>query len=164
MTEQQQTAAVEPVTTPDNDAVDDGDVFDASYVRGLRAEAARHRTAAREAAAERDAARAEAAERAEELLTIRLENAIRDADRRPGGGWPLLADRADLLTFRTREQLLGEDGQPDPERIAAAIKDLTHAKPHLAYRVPGIEQGPRFDQSLSDPSMADVIGNVRRER
>jgi len=159
MTEQEQTAAAE-ANAPAED-IADGDTFDASYVKQLRAEAARHRKEAREAAGERDAARAEAAERTEELLVIKLDAAIRAASAGPHG----LADAGDVLIYKDRADLLGEDGQPDPGKIKAAVTQLREARPHLRTRWGSADQGPRFDDTPpGPPSLGEVLGNVRAGR
>lgn len=120
----------------------------------LRREAARYRTAARDAATERDG------------LAERLVTAQRREVERLAGGVRGLADAADLWKDGTElVDLLDEAGDVDPARVTEAVKVTVTAHPHWSARsrVSDIGQGPRYAEPVG-PSMADVIGNVRRER
>lgn len=56
------------------------------------------------------------------------------------------------------DALLGDDGLPDPERVAAAVEALLNRKPHLASRTPAgdIAQGAQ-----PDPVDVDLAGMLR---
>ena len=112
--------ATDPTTPPATEP--EGDTFPRTYVEGLRAESATHRTAARDATS-----------RAETLAQT-LATALASATGR-------LADPTDLPF----SEALLTDGVPDPALIAAAIDDLLAAKPHLGDRRPvgSVGQGAR---------------------
>lgn len=88
---------------------------------GTRAnrEAARYRTQLREVEAERDA------------LTKRLTAMERAAVEHLAGG--LLVDSADVWRDGlTLDELRGEDGSLDPEKVTGAVQALAERKPHWA--------------------------------
>lgn len=66
----------------------------------------------------------------------------------------ILADPTDLVPT---DALLGEDGMPDPERIAEAARELIARKPHLADRRPrgDADQGART--SAADVDLAGML-------
>lgn len=115
-------APPEPSEAPQEapEGSEDPKVFDESYVKGLRDEAAKHRR--------------EKKALADRLLDSTITSTASD-----------LADPADLLVYVDRAELVGEDGLPDPERIIAAQADLLGRKPHLRSREPrgDIDQGGR---------------------
>lgn len=123
-----QTTSPEPVEpggaqgTPP--AADEPKTFDLPYVQKLREEAAGHRVKA---------------QRADEAVS-RLTAAT--VEKVTAG---ILADPSDLPVT---DDLMGEDGWPDPEKIEAAARDLVARKPHLADRRPAgdVGQGPRGDE------------------
>jgi len=120
------TEPVQEALTPDAEKPEaESATFDASYVRGLRSEAAAHRRKATEAGARLTAMEVELGE----LREARLHRAVSDANATRRAR---LADVSDLWTFTDTADLVGEDGAPDPERIEAAIAELVLRKPHLA--------------------------------
>lgn len=99
----------EPASTPDAaEATSEGqeDTFSRSYVEELRAESARHRIGAK---------------RADELAR-RLVSSYVEATGR-------LHDPRDLAFS---DDLMGEDGFPDPEKVTSAVEALIKDRPHLA--------------------------------
>jgi hypothetical protein len=98
-------------------------VFDEAYVAKLRDENSKHRRD-KKALVDR-------------LLDSTVASAATD-----------LADPADLLVYVNRADLLGEDGLPDPDLIAAAQEALLARKPHLRSRQArgDIDQGGRGQQ------------------
>lgn len=103
---QQADEVVEPVVDPEEEPLPEGDTFDRKYVEDLRAESAKHRTAAKEA----QAALQPVQERLFALLVA---------------GTGRLADPTDLPF----DAALLEDGALEP-----AIDALLAKKPHLASR------------------------------
>lgn len=95
-------------------------VFDEEYVGKLRDENAKHR-------------------REKKDLTNRLLDHIVNSVATD------MADPADLLIYVKRDELVGEDGVPDPELVKAAQEDLLARKPHLRTRDArgDIDQGGR---------------------
>jgi hypothetical protein len=100
------------------------DTFPREYVQRLRDEAAGHRI------------KAQRADEAVARLTLATITTM-TAD--------VLADPTDL---QVTDDLLDEDGWPDPEKIKAAAQELVARKPHLATRRPqgDIGQGARGDE------------------
>ena len=105
--------------------------FPASYVRELRTESAGYRTRAQHA----------------DALAHRLVTEIARSTGR-------MADPSDLPYDGS---LLGEDGFPDPERVATAVDDLIARKPHLADRRPrgSVDQGVR--NGAEDVDLAGIL-------
>lgn len=121
-------------TTPEPE---DGQTFDAAYVRKLRAEAAEHRKARREAEEART-------KLAEELDSIHRAADERDlADRLAD----VLADPRDLLVYVERDELTDDDGRIDLDAAEAKARELIEDKTHLAARpkvpLPSADQGAR---------------------
>lgn len=113
----------------------DGDTFPRSYVEQLRAENARYRQRA-----------ARADEATERLLSTAVAAA---AD--------VLADPADLLTFGDRDDLLDDEGWPDPHKIADAAARLAETRPHLATRRPGGNIGQGATAPGDDTNLAAML-------
>lgn len=113
---------------------DGTETFSRAYVEKLRNENAEHRTKAK---------------RADELATRLLVATVREATR------GILADPTDLAL---NEDLHGEDGFPDAEKITEAARTLVERKPHLGDRRPvgAVEQGPR-----EQPKDVDLAGLLR---
>jgi len=99
--------------------------FDASYVRGLRSEAAARRREVKEGQERVTALEAELVDLRESAFKRALVDVNVGQRRR-------LADPEDLLTFSDRAALVDDEGKPDPARIAAAIESLITKKPYLA--------------------------------
>lgn len=89
------------------------EMFPRSYVEQLRHESAEHRTRA---------------QRADELSARLMAATVATATA------GILTDPTDLAT--SSDELLDEDGYPDPQRIATAARELVARKPHLADRRP----------------------------
>ena len=157
MTDERTTDSLEAPITPDADVPEEEPAtFDASYVRGLRSEAAAHRRKATEAGARLTAMEVELGE----LREARLHRAVSDANATRRAR---LADVSDLWTFTDTADLVGEDGAPDPERIEAAIAELVLRKPHLAISpgapTRGVMPGGR---PVAQPSLGSMLGAVAR--
>lgn len=105
------------------------ETFPREVVERLRRENAKHRTDLR--AAE---------ERVERLAAVALVNAVT-------AHGTALQDPSDLAHFVKGNDLLDDDGAPDPDRIKAAAERLATEKPHLAARkvADDVGQGPRGD-------------------
>jgi len=111
---------VEPAPAPGADAPpDEPETFDREYVQKLRDEAAGHRVKAKRA----------------EALSAALVTAQAAATGK-------LADATDLPYD---EEMLDDDGVPDPDKVLAAVEDLLGRKPHLGARRPrgDVGQGAR---------------------
>jgi hypothetical protein len=109
---------------PNNEPTEEPETFDRAYVERVRAEAADHRTKANEQ-------EALATKRGERVLALEVERAARE----------VLVDGDDLLRHVEAAELLGDDGEPDPAKIAAAATQLAEQKPHLAARRPPVDVG-----------------------
>jgi hypothetical protein len=138
--------AHDETTGPTGDVQSDSDepeTFDRDYVTGLRDEAASHRVRARDLEATVDRLR-------DRLLTDNLRHLAAE----------ILADPTDLLLHVERETLLDVEGEPDPDVILAAARQLVKDRPHLASRRPTgtIEQG-----ALDEPNGVD-LARILRER
>jgi hypothetical protein len=122
------TASTSTSGQPDEQASDQQ--FPAEYVRQLREENAERRTAAK--AAEERARHAE-----EALLDLAIAKHA-----------SILKDPEVLFLTVKREDLLGDSGLPDPEKIKAAALDLAQSKPYLDARIPDgdIDQGQKGEQ------------------
>lgn len=133
---------------------EDGQTFDAEYVRRLRGEAARHRTAAREQRERADAADAQ-------LEELRAGRDARDLADAIGGR---LTDPEDLLRYGGQlDGLRGQDGRVDPERVAQAVEDLLAARPYLRAGSRGYgvgEQGARQPAPPAPPSPGRLLRNA----
>lgn len=136
MTEQQATGAENPQPTPPEGSTpptgsgappEEPKTFDAEYVKSLRDEAAKHRN-------EKKASEEKAQALSQRLLDQMVKSSCTE-----------LADPGDLLAWVAKEDLLGEDGLPDEEKILAAQSDLLERKPHLRTRDArgDIDQGGR---------------------
>jgi hypothetical protein len=136
----------DPTTTdePDNGPPDEPETFDRNYVTGLRDEAAQHRVRARDLEAKVGQLR-------DRLLIDNIRHLAAD----------VLADPGDLLTFGERDDLLDEDGLPDPDAILNAARALAQDKPHIASRRPAgrIEQGAR-----EEPDGSVDLASILRQR
>ena len=106
------------------------ETFPAEYVRELREENASRRIEAKEAT-----------ERAATLSRVALEHAVERSATS-------LKTPADLLLYVEPADLVGEDGLPDPEKIADAVRNLLEQRPYLDARKPegDIDQGRRGEQ------------------
>ncbi len=113
----------------------EGQTFPRRVVEELRREAAAYRTRAQRAD-----------EAMQRLMTAMIEKTTTG----------VLADPSDLPAS---QDLHGEDGWPDPERIEAAARDLVSKKPHLAARsVAGdVGQGVRGDEAEEPFSLAAAL-------
>lgn len=123
--------APEAVTEPSSP---DPETFPAEYVRELREENAKSRTKAKRA----------------DDLAQRLVTAYASESRK-------LADPSDLPMS---DDLLGEDGTPDRDKVLAAVDELLMRKPHLAStRVAGdVGQGAR-GHAVETVSLAELLRN-----
>lgn len=123
-----------PEAQEDQEGAEGSETFSRAYVEKLRTENAEHRTKAK---------------RADELASRLLAATVQDATR------GILADPTDLALS---DDLYGEDGFPDPEKITEAARALVERKPHLGDRRPttGVEQGPR-----SEAPGVDLAGMLR---
>lgn len=123
--------------SPDQDKGREAQTFDKDYVEKLRKEAAEARTKAK---------------RADELAARLLEATIASATS------GILADASDLRANVSDEDLLDDDGLPDPEKIKTAASELAQRKPHLADRRPAgnVDQGAR-----PQPESVDLAGMIR---
>jgi len=134
-------------TTPAPD--DHPQTFDADYVRKLRDEAAGHRTARRELE-----------QRVEQLQAqvdgYRQQDFDRTITELADGR---LADPRDLLAHVDRDELTTDDGDPDPERVTAAIDQLLDDRPHLRASRPrgDADGGSRGTPATRSPSFGDVL-------
>jgi len=141
----------ETTETTEGDEVQPGDDgrYDAEYVQKLRGEAADRRTAAKAAEDALAAAQKTARVTSERLLAAE----VRDAAR------AILADPSDLLLNTEATELVGDDGQPDTDKIKAAAEALVAAKPHLAAkRVTGdVGQGARGATTPPAVTFGDLV-------
>ncbi len=57
----------------------------------------------------------------------------------------ILADPSDLMAHVAAADLVADDGEPDPEKMATAARASVERKPHLATRTPAgdVDQGVR---------------------
>ena len=151
------TEPVQEALTPDAEKPEaESATFDASYVRGLRSEAAAHRRKATEAGARLTAMEVELGE----LREARLHRAVSDANATRRAR---LADVSDLWTFTDTADLVGEDGAPDPERIEAAIEGLIATKPHLAIASGSPMRGVMPGRvPVAQPSLGSMLGRAAR--
>ncbi len=99
--------------------------FDASYVRGLRSEAAARRREVKEGQERVTALEAELVDLRESAIKRALVDVNVGQRRR-------LAYHEDLLTFSDRAALVDDTGRPDSAKIIEAIESLITAKPYLA--------------------------------
>lgn len=139
--------ATEPAGGPE-DRPQQPQRFDEDYVRDLRSEAAGYRRELREAQAERDQLR----ERVERQDRESVERLVSDRLRSPEDFW--LAVSVD--------DLRGEDGAIDREKLDAALEQVASDKPHwikAAYtdfdagvRGRAVTAAPSFGQALKDRS------------
>ncbi len=113
----------------------EGGTFPRRVVEELRREAAGYRTRAQRAD-----------EAMQRLMTATIEKTTTG----------ILADPSDLPAS---EDLHGEDGWPDPQKVEAAARDLVSRKPHLAVRsVAGdVGQGVRGDEAEEPFSLAAAL-------
>ncbi len=88
--------------------------FDETYVKGLRQEAKRNR---------------ERYEKAE-ARAVRMERRVLEAAVATVA--TKLADPSDLLSFVEPADLLDDDGDPDDDKIEAAVEELLKKKSHLS--------------------------------
>ncbi|MEZ5280639.1 MAG: hypothetical protein R2770_09195 [Acidimicrobiales bacterium] len=104
----------------------DPDLFDRSYVDELRREAAEARTAARDLQAQVETLTTELAESRHGQMI----RAIEETNQNHNG--PGLHDVSDLIG-RTDDLdvFRGDNGEPDPDKIRAAITELALSAPHL---------------------------------
>lgn len=137
---------------------EDGQTFDAAYVKKLRAEAAEHRKARREAEEARD-------KLAGELTDLhRAADEQKLADRLAD----VLADPGDLLVYVDRDELTGDDGRLDLDAAEGKARELIEAKTHLAARpkvpVPAADQGARggVQHEEPKPTAESVFGRLGR--
>jgi hypothetical protein len=112
--------------TEDQPEADQGEpeVFTREYVQGLRDQAAAGRVATR---------RADQAEQRLREYAVRLWAGV-------------LQDPSDL---QYSDELNGEDGWPDPDRIKEAATALLAKKPHLGRPTGSVGQGVHSDQAES---------------
>lgn len=130
----------EPPTVPDpaEPPADAGDeTFSKAYVDELRSEAAKHRVNAKRAD-----------ELAQRLVTAFVEGTGRLHDARD-------------LAFN--DDLLGDDGFPDREKVSAAVEALIKDRPHLAKIRPvgDVGQGIASDSSTTGlAAFGDLLRNA----
>jgi hypothetical protein len=114
------------------DELPEGDTFTREYVEKLRAEAAKHRTAAKEAATARDELAGQVTGLQEQVFRFRVEQTGK------------LADATDLVFDAA---LLESD-----EALTGAIDELLASKPHLASRRVSGDAG----QGAGEPNPGEV--------
>lgn len=113
-------------------AAGQSDTFSAEYVQTLRAEAAANRVKAK---------------RADDLMARLVHEIVK------GSG--LLHDAED---FRyDPETITDEQGLPDPEKVAAQVQALAHAKPHLAKIRPSGNIGQGSEQGSADVNLHALL-------
>lgn len=125
--------ATQPASEPDSASQStqgsDELTFDAEYVRGLRNEARRHRTALREAEQQRDALQA----RLDVLDRAHVERLAAERMHDPSD----LLDRTDLADLRA------EDGTINEAAVREQVDALVQHRPHLARPPAGFDGGIR---------------------
>jgi len=130
--------------------------FDASYVRGLRSEAAARRREVKEGQERVTALEAELVDLRESAFKRALVDVNVGQRRR-------LADPEDLLVFGDRAALVADDGKPDPVRIEAAIGELLGRKPHLAAPTGTVTRGVQGGSFVQPaPSLGSMLGRAAR--
>ena len=138
-----------PTTEPTDEPIEDGQTFDANYVRRLREEAAEHRRARREAEAQVETLTAEITE----MRVVEDDRAVTErlAD--------VLADPDDLWSFVDRTEVTNEDGRVDLDAVEQRARDLTEQKRHLAKpaRPVSADQGIRGQHVTPAPTWSDVL-------
>lgn len=112
----------ETTETTEGPPATEPEMFGREYVERLRGESAEYRTRA---------ARADA-------LEARLVEAL-------AAGTGVLADPADLARYVDRDELVDDDGNPDPVKVKAAVDVLVAERQHLRSRRPSgdVGQGAR---------------------
>lgn len=111
------------------------DTFSRAYVEELRQEAAKHRTNSKKS----------------DELSKRLVTSYVDATGR-------LHDSRDLAFS---DDLMGDDGFPDPAKVNAAVEALIKDRPHLARIRPVGDVGQGFTGEQPPPGLA-AFGNMLR--
>ena len=138
-----------PTTDPTDEPIDDGQTFDANYVRRLRDEAAEHRRARREA------------ETAVDTLTAEMtEMRAADDDRQVAERLAdVMADPSDVWSFVDRAEVTNDDGRVDLDAVEQRARDLTEQKRHLAKpaRPVSADQGIRGQHVTPAPTWSDVL-------
>lgn len=124
---------IDPVDPAEAPAEPEPATFSAEYVKGLREEAAAHRVRAKRT----------------DDANARLAAAYAASDGR-------LVD-ASALDYS--EDLLGDDGLVDRDRVAVAVSSLLESKPYLASRRPTmpIAQGVQADVPDPEPSLFGLL-------
>lgn len=118
---------VTEVVTPE----DEPETFDREYVQKLRDEAAGHRVKAKRA----------------DALAAALVTA-------QAAGTGRLVDPTDLPFS---EELLDDDGVPDPDKVGAAVEELVRRKPHLAARRPRGDVGQGARPEAQEEGLAALL-------
>lgn len=141
-----------PPATPDpldDPEPDDGQTFDAAYVRSLRSEAASRRQEARDATERVETLSAEVAT----LRTAAEDRTVQDiaADR--------MQDPSILPRLVDLDELRDDDGQLDRDRLTAAINDLTTRMPYLRPASPDFKPGAR-PPATATPSAGEALARV----
>jgi hypothetical protein len=130
--------------------------FAADYVKGLRDEAAKHRTEARAASERAEKAEADATAIRGEFRTYRLDAAL---DAAATGRLADAQDARDRLGDTSR--FVRADESIDTDAITVALDELLSAKPHLAAPLrlePGSFDGGAREAAPAGTSWADVLG------
>ncbi len=151
-------------TTTDTDATDVAETAADAAAEGsgapddataaLRREAAGYRRQLRAAETERDTVAAR-------LTALQRREAERLASER---GVRVLDDGRDLWAGGVvLDNLLADDGTVDPDKVTAATKQVLTDHPAWAKRWPGVNGGARTPMPV-EPSLGEVLGNVRRGR
>lgn len=129
------TPALDPALSPPEDTSPTGEAepetFDRAYVQKLRDEAAGHRVKAK---------RADALSAA--LVTAHAAS---------------LGRLADATDFPFSDDLLDEDGMPDPAKVSTSVDELLTRKPHLAARRPTGDVGQGARAEADDFSLSGLL-------
>jgi hypothetical protein len=143
----------EEITPPDPPQEPGADGrFDAEYVKGLRDEAAKHRTEARAASERAETAEADATTIRTEFRTYKVDAALKAA----AAG--RLADPEDVERLGDPERFVNDDGVIDEAAIETALGELLKNKPHLAVKREGSFDGGARVTAPAGTSWADVLG------
>jgi hypothetical protein len=156
-TQQDPTASTDPQTDPSTG--DEPTVFDAAYVKALRAEAAKYRTEAK--------ANAEAAQKLAEFEDAQKTEAQKLADAKTAAEQDAAAARADALRWKTAAKFGITDAQAELFLTGADEATLTRQAEALAALKPTSDTttapAPRADLSQGARNGASTAGGPAAE-
>lgn len=118
----------------------------------------RRRDPGREAAKYRE--RAKAAETERDTLRDRLNAAHKREVE--GQARASLADPSDLWSSVELSDLLGEDGEVDPEAVRGAVDTLVQSKPHYASKPKAPKPDP--SQGARGPAVGRRMGDIFKQK